>query len=80
MVLPIVVGGIVISGVYLLDWFPDWSAFKRYMVVAGSLIGSYKAPDIFLSNKVAKRTAAWIISIDSVVPKKIGLSPKPCER
>jgi tight adherence protein C len=58
MVLPIVIGGIVISGVYLLDWFPEWSAFKRYMLVAGSLIGSYKAPDIFLSNKVAKRTAA----------------------
>ncbi|QPQ55903.1 type II secretion system F family protein [Allosphingosinicella flava] len=58
LVLPIVVGGIVIVGVYLLDWFPDWGGFKKYAFVAGALIGSYKAPDMFLKNKITKRSHA----------------------
>jgi hypothetical protein len=57
-VLPMVLGTIMIVGVYLLDWFPEWGSFKRYAVVAGTLIGSYKAPDIWLKNKITKRTAA----------------------
>ena len=56
LVLPIVIGTIVIVWVYLLDGFPDWSAIKKYALVAGSLVGSYKAPDIWLSNKIAKRS------------------------
>lgn len=58
MVMPIMIGVVMILFVYVLDWFPEWSALKKYMVVAGSLIGSYKAPDIFLKNKITKRTAA----------------------
>jgi tight adherence protein C len=57
-VLPLVIGPIMITGVYLLDWFPDWSSLKRYGLVAGSLILSYKAPDLWLKNKVQKRTDA----------------------
>lgn len=57
-VLPVVIGGVVIVGVYLLDWFPEWSALKKYGLVAGSLIGSYKAPDLWLKNKITKRTDA----------------------
>jgi tight adherence protein C len=57
-ILPVVIGGFVIIGVYVLDWFPDWGAVKKYLFVAGALIGSYKAPDIWLSNKIAKRSAA----------------------
>ena len=57
-VLPVFFGGIVITGVYFLDWFPEWGSFKRYAVVAGSLIGSYKAPDIWLKNKITKRSHA----------------------
>jgi tight adherence protein C len=57
-VLPLVIGTTMIVGVYMLDWFSDYSALKRYGIVAGSLIGSYKAPDIFLNNKVQKRTNA----------------------
>ena len=57
-VMPVVLGTIAIVGVYLLDWFPDWGALKKYGVVAGTLIGSYKAPDIWLKNKIDKRTAA----------------------
>ena len=58
LVLPLVIGSVMIVGVYLLDWFPDWSSLKRYMLVAGSLIGSYKAPDTWLKNKIQKRTHA----------------------
>jgi tight adherence protein C len=57
-VLPLVFGSVMIVGVYLLDWFPEWTAFKRYMLVAGSLVLSYKAPDIWLKNKIQKRTHA----------------------
>jgi tight adherence protein C len=57
-VLPAVLGTIVLVGVYLLDWFPDWGALKKYGLCAGTLIGSYKAPDIWLKNKITKRTHA----------------------
>ncbi len=57
-VLPVVIGGTTVIGVYGLDWLPDWGAFKKYALVAGSLIGSYKAPDLFLKNRIQKRTHA----------------------
>jgi tight adherence protein C len=57
-VLPVVIGGFVIVGVYFLDWFPEWGDIKKYLFVAGSLIGSYKAPDIWLGNKISKRSSA----------------------
>ncbi|WP_332812027.1 type II secretion system F family protein [Sphingomonas sp.] len=57
-VLPVVIGGFVIVGVYVLDWFPEWGAIKKYLFVAGALIGCYKAPDIWLGNKISKRSAA----------------------
>ncbi len=56
MVLPIVLGGTMVVGVYLLGWFGDWSPIKKFGLVAGSLILSYKAPDIFLKNKIDKRS------------------------
>ena len=31
---------------------------KKFFLVSGALIGSYKAPDIFVSNKVSKRSDA----------------------
>jgi tight adherence protein C len=58
LILPLVIGTVVIVGVYLLDWFPEWGAFKKYGLVAGSLIGAYKAPDLWLKNKITKRTHA----------------------
>jgi tight adherence protein C len=58
LVLPVVLGTIVIVGVYLLDWFPAWGAFKKYALVAGTLGLAYKAPDLWLKNKVTKRTSA----------------------
>src|SRR5438309_5090572 len=58
LVLPVVLGTIVIVGVYLLDWFPAWGAFKKYALVAGTLGLAYKAPDLWLKNKITKRTNA----------------------
>jgi len=58
MVLPIVFGGTMCIGVYLLHWFPDWSALKQLGLTAGTLIASYKAPDLFIDNKIKKRTDA----------------------
>jgi tight adherence protein C len=58
LVLPVVIGTIVILGVYVLDWFPEWGAIKRYALVAGTLILSYKAPDLWLKNKIGKRSNA----------------------
>jgi tight adherence protein C len=57
-VLPVVLGIGAIVLIYGVDFFPDWSWFKKYATVAGTLVGSYKAPDIWLSNKVKKRSDA----------------------
>ncbi|HEX8223350.1 MAG TPA: type II secretion system F family protein [Allosphingosinicella sp.] len=56
LVLPVVIGTTVIVGVYMLEWFPAWGAFKRYALVAGTLLLSYKAPDLWLKNKISKRS------------------------
>ena len=58
LVLPIVIGGGMAFYVYGLDGFADWSTFKRYMLVAGTLLLSYKAPDLWLKNMVDKRSNA----------------------
>jgi tight adherence protein C len=57
-VLPVVLGGAALFLVYGIDYFPDWGSFKKYGFVAGTFILAYKAPDLWLKNKVQKRTAA----------------------
>ena len=57
-VLPVVLGIGAIVLVYVIDYFPDWSGMKKYGLVAGTLVLSYKAPDLWLSNKVKKRSHA----------------------
>ena len=57
-VMPIILGGLAITVVYIIDFFPDWGAMKRYGAVAGTLVLAYKAPDLWLRNKVQKRTHA----------------------
>ena len=57
-VLPVVLGVAAVVMLYGMDYFPDWGWFRRYMTVAGVLVGSYKAPDIWLKNKVTKRSHA----------------------
>lgn len=58
MVLPIFFGGTAALLIYGIDFFPDWSTFKKFGAFATILLLSYKAPDLFIDNKVAKRSAA----------------------
>ena len=58
MVLPIVFGGAILFWVYGTHSFDDWSSFKRYALVAGTIIFAYKFPDIYLKNKITKRSHA----------------------
>lgn len=57
-ILPLVFGTIAVVGVYVLDWFPEWGSFKKYGLVAATFILAYKAPDLWLKNKIQKRTHA----------------------
>jgi tight adherence protein C len=57
-VLPVVLGIAAVLSVYVFDAFPAWGPFKRYALVAVTLVLSYKAPDIWLKNKVGKRSHA----------------------
>ena len=57
-VLPVVMGALILVVVYVIDYFPTWGAFKKYGLVAGTIILAYKAPDLFLKNKVQKRSNA----------------------
>src|SRR3954464_1106262 len=57
-VLPVVLGIAVVVLIYGVDYFPAWGWFKKYACVAGTLVGAYKAPDIWLKNKVTKRSNA----------------------
>jgi tight adherence protein C len=57
-ILPVVLGVFAVLMLYVLDYFPDWSWWRRYMTVAGTLFSAYKAPDIWLKNKITKRSHA----------------------
>jgi tight adherence protein C len=58
LVLPVLVGGTAALLIYAFDYFPDWGGMKKFGVFAGALLGSYKAPDIYIGNLVTKRAAA----------------------
>ncbi len=58
LVLPIALGLPMLYIVYGTDTFADWSPLKAYGLVAGTFILSYKAPDIYLKNKITKRSDA----------------------
>jgi tight adherence protein C len=58
MIMPIVVGGGAALYLYALGGAPEWGPLKRFGCFAVLLLLSYKAPDIFIDNKVAKRSAA----------------------
>src|SRR6476620_8744433 len=57
-VLPVVLGLGAVVALYGFGMFPDWSWLRRYMTVAGVVGGSYKSPDIWLKNKITKRSHA----------------------
>jgi len=56
MVLPVVLGGLMVYLVYFTQSFADWSPLKAYGLVAVTFIVSYKAPDLYLKNKITKRS------------------------
>jgi len=58
LVLPIIFGALAIYLVYIAEMFPAYGSLKRYGIVAGTFILAYKAPDIFLKNKISKRSDA----------------------
>jgi tight adherence protein C len=57
-VMPVVFGGLALFVIYGIDYFPDWGAFKKYGAVAGTFLLAYKAPDLWLKNKIDKRSHA----------------------
>jgi tight adherence protein C len=58
MMLPILIGGPVLYIVYGTDAVADWSPLKAYALAAGALVLSYKAPDLYLNNRIQKRSHA----------------------
>ena len=56
MVAPIVLGAIVGTVVYLINFFPEWGSFKRFIAFAVAIGAGYKGPDIYISNLIKKRT------------------------
>jgi len=58
LVMPILLGGPMLYVVYGTDTFAEWSPLKAYGLVAGTFILSYKAPDLYLKNKIQKRASA----------------------
>ena len=58
LVLPIAFGLPMLYIVYGTDAFADWSPIKAYGLVAATLILSYKGPDLYLKNKITKRSDA----------------------
>jgi tight adherence protein C len=58
LVLPIILGSIMVLLIFVLNAFPDWSAFKK-VIAFGAAIGlGYKGPEIYLGNIIGKRTKA----------------------
>ena len=58
LVLPIAFGGLAAFLIYGVDMWPDLTPFKRSGATMIALILGYKAPDLFVENKRAKRTDA----------------------
>ena len=58
LVTPIFLGGGMVLAVYGFKLFDGYSNFTQMLIAAGSLIGSYKAPDLFVGNLISKRSNA----------------------
>ncbi|WOE74619.1 type II secretion system F family protein [Alterisphingorhabdus coralli] len=58
LILPIIIGGGAGIYIYVLDGMADWSGMMKSLAFGGALILSYKGPDLFVQNKVTKRTDA----------------------
>jgi tight adherence protein C len=58
LIMPIVVGGLAALFLYGFDTMPEWGPMKRFGAFAVALLLSYKAPDLYIGNKITKRSAA----------------------
>ena len=58
MVLPLVLGLLGVVVIYWIEFFPEWSDFKRFMGFAALVVLGYKGPEIYLGNISGKRTKA----------------------
>ncbi|KMS60271.1 type II secretion system protein [Novosphingobium barchaimii LL02] len=58
LVAPIVLGGLAALVIYAIDYFPEWSSFKKFMAFAAMVLAGYKGPDVFIKNLITKRTDA----------------------
>jgi tight adherence protein C len=58
LVIPLTWGVFVLYLVYGSSMFVGWTPWKMYCIVAVNFVLSYKAPDIYLNNKITKRSLA----------------------
>ena len=58
LVLPLTWGVLVLYLVYGSGIFANWTPWKMYAIVATNFVLSYKAPDLYLDNKIKKRSLA----------------------
>jgi tight adherence protein C len=58
LVVPILLGSLAAFLIYYVEYWPDWSPFKRFMGFAAALGLGYKGPDFYLKNLITKRTDA----------------------
>jgi tight adherence protein C len=55
-ILPVVLGGLAALMIYGIEFWPDWGQMTRFFAFAAVVILAYKAPELYLNNKAAKRT------------------------
>jgi tight adherence protein C len=58
LLLPIVLGLTAVTCIYVLNLWPDLSTLKKAGACCAALIGGYKAPDVFVNNRIKKRVDA----------------------
>ena len=58
LVCPIFLGGGMMLAVYVFHMFDSYSNMMQSLIAGGSLLGSYKAPDLFVQNLITKRSDA----------------------
>ncbi|AUW59874.1 pilus assembly protein TadC [Sphingobium sp. SCG-1] len=56
MIMPIVIGVIVALWLYVLGGQPEWGPMKRFGCFAVLLLLAYKSPDLYIDNKINKRS------------------------
>ncbi len=58
LTMPLFLGGGMVLAVYVFHLFDSYSNFTQMLIAAGSLFGTYKAPDLFVQNLISKRSEA----------------------